>query len=217
MCKAKNTTKNDEIDNILPVPMDVNGVTCIKGEIHSLMTLMRLNTRWAAPSRFSRELLIQDESPLIQSFRRLNEYLEDTYDLRDVDCVVYLDPFLQVVISEHASGPLTSAALSSLNKFALYGFLSSDMPRASEGINLAAHSISSCVFEETDWESDEIILVKLLELSSTCLRCEASSMLTVSSAWDIFSTCLSIHGQIRFLALRTLISLQLQSLPSRIV
>ncbi|CAM9099816.1 unnamed protein product, partial [Ectocarpus fasciculatus] len=177
--------------------MDVNGVTCIKGEIHSLMTLMRLNTRWAAPSRFSRELLIQDESPLIQSFRRLNEYLEDTYDLRDVDCVVYLDPFLQVVISEHASGPLTSAALSSLNKFALYGFLSSDMPRASEGINLAAHSISSCVFEETDWESDEIILVKLLELSSTCLRCEASSMLTVSSAWDIFSTCLSIHGQIR--------------------
>ena len=177
--------------------MEVNGVTCIKGEIHSLMTLMRLNTRWAAPARFSGELLIKDESPLIQAFRRLNEYLEDTYDIRDVDCVVYLDPFLQVVVSEHASGPLTSAALSSLNKFALYGFLACDLPRASDGINLLAHCISNCVFEETNWESDEIILVKLLELSSTCLRCDASVMLTVSAAWDIYSTCLSIHAQFR--------------------
>jgi brefeldin A-resistance guanine nucleotide exchange factor 1 len=175
--------------------MDVNGVTCIKGEIHSLMTLMRLNSRWAAPTRFSRELLIYDESTLVQSFRRLNEYLEDTYDLRDVDCVAYLDPFIQVVTSEHTSGPLTSAALSSLNKFALFGFLSADMPRVGEGINLIAYCICHCVFEETDWESDEIILVKLLELSTTCLRCEASSMLTVIAAWDIYSTCLSIHGQ----------------------
>ena len=110
---------------------------------------------------------------------------------------MYLDPFHQVVVSEHASGPLTSAALSSLNKFALYGFLSGDMPRAGEGINLLAHCIPSCVFEETDWESDEIILVKLLELSTTCLRCDASSMLTVSAGWDIFSTCLSIYQQAR--------------------
>ena len=31
----------------------INVVGCIKGEIHSIMTLMRLNTRWAARGRFS--------------------------------------------------------------------------------------------------------------------------------------------------------------------
>jgi hypothetical protein len=170
------------------------------------MTLMRLNSRWAAPARFSRELLIQDESPLVQAFRRLNEYLEDIYDLRDVDCVSYLEPFHQVVISEHASGPLTSAALSSLNKFALYGFLSCDMPRISDAINRTAHCISNCVFEETDRESDEVILVKLLELSSTCLRCDASVLLSVGAAWDIYSTCLSIFSQKRSAFLSNLYS-----------
>ena len=175
----------------------INGVTCIKGEIHNIMTLLRLNTRWVAPTRFTRELLIQDESPMVQSFRLLNEYLEGTFILRNVDCLVYLHPFHQIIISEQASGPLTSAALSSLSKFVSYGFLSPYYLRSNEGIRLIASCISECIFEETDWESDEVILMKLLELSTLCLRCDASSMLTVTAAWDIYSTCLSIYCQYR--------------------
>mmetsp|Transcript_20608 Transcript_20608/g.29575 ORF Transcript_20608/g.29575 Transcript_20608/m.29575 type:complete len:1961 (+) Transcript_20608:126-6008(+) len=175
----------------------INGVTCIKGEIHNIMTLLRLNTRWAAPARFSGELLIQDESPLVQSFRRLNEQLEGIFDLRNVDCVSYLQPFHQVIISEQASGPLTSAALSSVSKFVLYGFLSPYFIRASEGINLIASCIPRCLFEETNWESDEVIFMKLLELSGLCLQCDASGLLTVSAAWEIYSTCMSIHSQHR--------------------
>ena len=75
----------------------LHGVTCIKGEIHNIMTMLRLNTRWASATRFSSELLIQKESPMVQSFRRLNEYLEGTFDLKDVDCVVYLLPFQQII------------------------------------------------------------------------------------------------------------------------
>ena len=175
----------------------INGVTCIKGEVHNIMTLLRLNTRWAAPARFSGELLIQNESPLIRSFRRLNERLEGIYDLRSVDCVSYLLPFHQVIISEHASGPLTSTALSSLSKFVLYGFLSPHFLRAREGINLIASAIPMCKFEETDWESDEVIFMKLLELSALCLQCDSSQLLKVSVAWDIFNTCSSIHSQYR--------------------
>ena len=75
----------------------LNGVTCIKGEVHNIMTMLRLNSRWASASRFSSELLIQRESPMVQSFRRLNEYLEGTFDLKDIDCVVYLLPFHQII------------------------------------------------------------------------------------------------------------------------
>lgn len=173
----------------------INGVTCIKGEIHNIMTLLRLSTRWLTHSRFSGELLIQDENPIVRSFRRLNEKLEGIYDLRMVDCVDYLQSFCQVIISDSASGPLTSAALSSVSKFVLYGFLSADFPRASEGINLIANCIPKCIFVETDWESDEVILMKLLELSALTLQCDSSGLLTATAAWEIYSTCMSIHNQ----------------------
>lgn len=175
----------------------VNAVSCIKGEIHSIMTLMRLNTKWAKPGLYSREVISPEESQLVQSFRALIEYLEGMFDIRDVDCVMYIQPFHQLIVSEHASGPLSIAAISALSKFALYGFLDSDYPNAGPGINLITNAISRCVFEETDWESDEVVLLKLLELSTMTMRCEAARHLTVKAAWDIYSTCISIHNQYR--------------------
>jgi hypothetical protein len=133
----------------------------------------------------------------MKSFRKLNEYLEGIFDLAEVDCVSYITPFYDVIVSDKANGPLTSAALSSLSKFVLYGFLSRNYPRASEGVALIAGSISHCVFEETDWESDELILMKLLELSVLSFRCNASIMLTIGAAWDVYSTCISIHNHYR--------------------
>jgi hypothetical protein len=62
---------------------------------------------------------------------------------------------------------------------------------------MLANCISRCIFEETDWESDELILMKLLELSALCLQCDASKLLTISAAWDIYSTCMSIHSHYR--------------------
>lgn len=175
----------------------LNGVTCIKGEIHNITTLLRLNTRWGSTARFSRELLILDESPLMQSFRHLNEQLEGIFNLRNVDCIIYLQPFHDVIVSEVANGPITSAAISSLSTFVLYGFLSPFFPRASEGINMIAACISGCRFEETDWESDEVILMKILELSALCLRCEASGLLTVAITFEMYNTCMSIQDQRR--------------------
>ena len=177
----------------------MNGVSCIKGEIHSIVTLMRLNTRWSQQSRVAEGAGtdINEENPIIKSFRKLNQYLEGMFDLRDVDCVVYLSPFHQVIISEKASGVLTSACLSSVSKFCTYGFLCPTFPRAREGIALIANCISHCVFEESDWESDEVILVKLLELSTLCLRCDASRLLNVRAAWEVYSTCISMQTQRR--------------------
>lgn len=177
----------------------INAVSCIKGEIHSIVTLMRLNTRWSQQGRLSDGVSTNtsDENPMIRSFRKLNEYLEGMFDLREVDCVMYLSPFYHVIISEKASGTLTSACLSSVSKFVTYGFLSPHFPRAREGIALIARCVSHCVFEESDWESDEVILMKLLELSTLCLRCDASRLLNVRAAWEIYSTCISVQSQYR--------------------
>ena len=163
----------------------INGVSCIKGEVSSIMTLMRWNEG------------VESSDGLIHSFRRLNEALEGVYDLREVECVTYIDPFHHVIVSKGTSGPLTSAALSSLSKFALYGFLNPHFPGVESGIAKVAECISNCIFEETDWESDEVIFMKMLELSALTLRCDASSLLTVRNAWEIYSTRPNIHHQYR--------------------
>ena len=159
------------------------------------MTLMRIHTRWAQHGRGAlHEAAQQDENPLVKAFRHLNEYLEGLFDPHEVDCVTYITPFHQIIVSDQASGPLTSAALSSLSKFILYGFLRAEYPRAKEGIRLVASCIKKCVFEETDWQSDEVILMKLLELSALTLRCEAANLLTIGAVWDVYFTCISMHG-----------------------
>ena len=133
----------------------------------------------------------------MQSFRRLNAYLEGIDDVHTLDCVAYLRPFHQVIISEHASGALTNAALSALSKFALYGFLSREFPRAQDGIDILSECISKCVFEESDWQSDEVVMLKLLELSTMSFRCDAATHMSAKAAWNIFDTCLSIRNQQR--------------------
>jgi brefeldin A-resistance guanine nucleotide exchange factor 1 len=96
-----------------------------------------------------------------------------------------------------SSGPITSAALSSLHKFLSYGFLTRDVPRAREGVNLVARCVPSCIFEETDSESDEVVLMKLLELATLCVQCEASNLLSVRNMWDVYETCYMVGSEKR--------------------
>jgi hypothetical protein len=56
----------------------INGVTCIKGEIHSLLTLMRLHSHNSS------------SETLRDSFRTLSERLEGKYILPELNCVLYL-------------------------------------------------------------------------------------------------------------------------------
>ena len=127
-----------------------------------MLTVMRLNARWASGARFRREIPLQAESPLTRGLKALHDHLQGFCDIRDVDTVRYLAPFVAVVRSARASGPLTGAALSSLHKFLLYGFLSRHATRAREAVDLVGAGIAGCVFEETDSESDEVTLMKLL-------------------------------------------------------
>ncbi|CAM9924459.1 unnamed protein product, partial [Ascophyllum nodosum] len=175
-------------------PINANAVLCVKGEIHNVLTVLRLNSRWASRERFSREVPLQAESPLSRAFKGLHSHLEEVDDLANVDTVRYLLPFLAVVESPATTGPMTGVALSSLHKFLLYGFIRKDCPRVKEGITLVAQAIGRCHFEETNPESDALVLMKLLELSALCLRCEVGDLLEDDSCWNIFVACYNLYN-----------------------
>jgi hypothetical protein len=46
-----------------------------------------------------------------------------TIDIRSFDILEYLQPFLDIILSEETSGPITGVALSAVNKFIKYGFI----------------------------------------------------------------------------------------------
>lgn len=77
-----------------------NGVSIVKGEIHRCMAAMRSNQRWASDARFRQEIPLQLESSLLRGFKSLHQRLQAFSDLGDVDTVMYLSPFLDVIVAD---------------------------------------------------------------------------------------------------------------------
>ncbi len=132
------------------------------------------------------------ESPLVRGLKNLYTRLEMVKYLNEIDTVDYIQPFIAVVKSTETTGAITGAALSSLHKFLLYGFMTMESPRARDGIDLIVRGVGKYSFEETDPESDEVVLMKILELSALCLRCEVGSLLSETRCWELFQTCYAI-------------------------
>lgn len=98
-------------------------------------------------------------------------------DWKQIDTLLYVEPFLEVIRSEETSGPITGVALSSMNKF-LKALIRSDSPNAARAMALIAEAVTNCRFEATDPDSDEVILMKILQVLLSCVQCNAGLLLT---------------------------------------
>jgi len=122
-----------------------------------------------------------------------NDY-SDEYGKSSLRSFDYIYPFACVVVSPHASSSITGAALSSLHKFLLYGFLrkEEESQRACEGIELIGEAIIQCKFEEVGMNEGEVVLMKMLELSALCIRCEVGNLLSEELIFKIFMVCYEV-------------------------
>jgi len=101
----------------------------------------------------------------------------------------YLSPFIAVVCSPQTSGRVTGVALSSLHKVLLYEFINGDSRHARAAMSLIVKGIGNCRFEDTRKESDEVVLVKVLNLMVLSLRCNASCLLRDRDIRKIIFIC----------------------------
>lgn len=170
-------------------------LNCVRSEIHNVLSTMRRNGRWASEERFMREIPSDFENPMIRSLRTLHDYLQPFDDISDVDAVAYLKPFLDVVAFPNTNGAMTGRALSSVNKFLLYGAVTKESPRGREAINLAVASVVECKFEATNSYSDEVVLMQLLEVLVNLLRCQAGSYISDLNVWKMVETCYRLKNE----------------------
>jgi len=126
----------------------------------------------------------QLETPLLRSFKTLHDHLQGVDDLADVDAPMYLRPFLDVVRSADASGPITGIALQAINKFILYGLVNEDTIGAAAAVNAVVMAAARCKFESSSSSGDETTLMQLLELVENTVRCSAGRLATGDAAWE---------------------------------
>ncbi|TPX32616.1 hypothetical protein SmJEL517_g04294 [Synchytrium microbalum] len=113
------------------------------------------------------------EHPLLQMFSQLKARLASVHELQELDPRDILSPFLAVIRSGDATGPITGAALNSLEKFITYGILDPKSPHLPSAMSSLAHAVTHCKFEATDAVSDEVVLDRILRLLRVCVVSEA--------------------------------------------
>eukprot|EP01133_Synstelium_polycarpum_P004115 gene4115-4805_t len=161
--------------------LSVDPIHIIQGEIYGLLAHLKLNTRWATYQP------LLPESTILRSLNNLTNILQNESDFSSLDTCTYLEPFLLVIKSPETSGPITGTALTSVNKF-LNLFIT---------IRDIADSASHCKFEATDARSDEVVLMKILQVLTSCVKNTAGIYLSDDLVFLIVSTCYFMTDQSR--------------------
>ncbi|XP_062374882.1 Golgi-specific brefeldin A-resistance guanine nucleotide exchange factor 1 isoform X2 [Sardina pilchardus] len=163
----------------------------VQGEIATVVGAIKRN------SRTTHTPLDEEQDPLLNSFSHLKEVLNSIKALSDVEPNVFLRPFLEVVRSEDTTGPITGLALTSVNKFLSYGLIDSNHEGAAEGIENMADAVTHARFVGTDPASDEVVLMKILQVLRTLLLTPVGAHLTNESVCEIMQSCFRICFEMR--------------------
>ncbi|GAA5913880.1 hypothetical protein JCM8208_004987 [Rhodotorula glutinis] len=134
---------------------------------------------------------------LMGGFAELKLRLRELDDASNLDAVALLHPFLEVVRSPETSGPITATALSSIDKFVTYSILSPSSPNLALAMSQLSSAGTHCKFEASDSVSDEVVLLKILDVLRNCLTGHLGEVLSDESVCEMMETGLSMCCQMR--------------------
>ncbi|XP_053679381.1 Golgi-specific brefeldin A-resistance guanine nucleotide exchange factor 1 [Anopheles nili] len=161
-----------------------NGIFVVRGEMSTLTTAMRRGSRWSFNTYQD-----DDKDVLLKSFQELKEMLLQVEDLRLVEPNVFLAPFLDVIRSEETTGPVTSLALSAVNKFLSYGLIDPTHSTLAATVENIADAVTHARFVGTDQTSDGVVLMKIIQVLRTLVLSPEGSALSDESMCDIILSC----------------------------
>ncbi|KAI8975006.1 hypothetical protein BDB01DRAFT_728565 [Pilobolus umbonatus] len=118
-------------------------------------------------------------------------------DIRELDAVALLNPFLEVLRTRNTTGPIAGTVLNSLEKFLHYGIIGLQNPRICLAMNSLASAATHCKFEASDAASDELVLLKMLQLLQMITSSDCGSVLSDEAVCGMMETGLSMCFQMR--------------------
>ncbi|KZV94082.1 hypothetical protein EXIGLDRAFT_673441 [Exidia glandulosa HHB12029] len=195
--------------------MDVSLQRLVYGELMAVTSAMRKNSRWAAYQHMptsrnaplaatmgirrahavpdgARRTTDREEVELIAAFEELKrEVKEAAQPLTQWPVSHILAPFLELIRSPLSTGPITTAALTSLHNLLLSGLLSRDSPAIVPALAYLSHVISHCKFETTDTSSDEIVLLKIITLVANAMDAPLGHLFGDTEVCEMLETVLT--------------------------
>ncbi|ORX61066.1 Sec7-domain-containing protein [Piromyces finnis] len=106
----------------------------------------------------------EKNNKLLQDLIKLQNRLPYIHSVSELDPFELLYPFLEIIRSGETTGPITGAALSSVEKFIKYEIINIKHPNLYYAISALVTSVTHCKFEATDVASDEVVLSQILRL-----------------------------------------------------
>ncbi|XP_010552770.1 PREDICTED: ARF guanine-nucleotide exchange factor GNL1 [Tarenaya hassleriana] len=165
----------------------------INSEISAVLAVMRRNVRWGVRYIPDDDQL---EHSLVHSLKELRKQIFSWQsNWQSVDPKLYIQPFLDVIRSDETGAPITGVALSSVYKILTLDILTLDTVNVEEAIHLIVDAVKSCRFEVTDPASEEVVLMKILQVLLACVKSKASFRLSNLDVCTIVNTCLRVVHQ----------------------
>ncbi|KAF9579932.1 GDP/GTP exchange factor for ARF, partial [Lunasporangiospora selenospora] len=211
---ASHTMLNTGVDDF-PI-CELHWSHLVHAEIISVTSAMRRNSRWSGMSVSGLSMgslgmniglrgreqqrdgtYRNQESPLMVGFNELRSRLATTHDVKEMDAAALLDPFLEVIRSGDTNGPITGAALSSIEKFLMYRIIDKDSLNVAQAMQRLAVAATHCKFEASDSVSDEIVLLKILQVLRVAMTSGPGDFLTDESVCSMIETGLSMCCQLQ--------------------
>lgn len=165
----------------------------INSEIGAVLAVMRRNVRWGVRYVGEDDQL---EHSLIHSLKELRKQIFLwQHDWHNIDPAVYLQPFLDVIQSDETGAPITGVALSSVYKILTLDILDLNTLNVKDAMHLIVDAVTSCRFEVTDPASEEVVLMKILQVLLACTKSKASVKLSNQHVCNIVNTCFRVVHQ----------------------
>ncbi|CAL1395026.1 unnamed protein product [Linum trigynum] len=165
----------------------------INAEVGAVLSVMRRNVRWGGRYMSGDDQL---EHSLIQSLKALRKQIFSwQHPWHTINPAVYLQPFLEVIRSDETGAPITGVALSSVYKILTLDVIDQNTVNVEDAMHLVVDAVTCCRFELTDPASEEVVLMKILQVLLACMKSKASIMLSNQHVCTIVNTCFRIVHQ----------------------
>ncbi|GAV81216.1 Sec7 domain-containing protein/Sec7_N domain-containing protein [Cephalotus follicularis] len=167
----------------------------INSEVGAVLAVMRRNVRWGGRYMSGDDQL---EHSLIQNLKALRKQIFSwQHQWHTINPCLYLQPFLDVIRSNETGPPITGVALSSVYKILTLDVIDKSTVNVEDSMHMLVDAVTSCRFEVTDPASEEVVLMKMLQVFLACVKSKASIMLSNLHVCTVVSTCFRIVHQAR--------------------
>jgi len=163
------------------------GIYIVESEISVVLMAMKRGNLWNSNTH-------QDTNTenLIKEFTTLKRSLNTVTDFNSLDTVEFLMPFLDVIRSEDVTGHVTGLALTSVNKFLAYDLIDCGKVGVKIAVENLADAVTHARFVGSDPSSDEVVLMKILDVLRVLILSKVGLLLTNESICEIMQSTLRI-------------------------